>query len=42
MHAGEIYLGERFVDRVRAAGLTGMDFELVWSLDGGPVKRRLW
>jgi hypothetical protein len=29
-------------DRVRAAGLTGMDFELAWSQGGGPVKRRLW
>jgi hypothetical protein len=42
LHGSEIFVGERFVDRVRAAGLTGMDFELVWSESGGPVKRRLW
>ena len=35
-----IYLGQRFVDRVEAAGLTGLDFEPVWSPETGPIKRK--
>ena len=37
-----IFVGERFIERVRAAGLVGLDFPLAWSPEGGPVKRRLW
>ena len=38
----EIFVGERFVERVQAAGLVGLSFELAWSPERGPVKQRLW
>jgi hypothetical protein len=41
-HANRIFVGERFVERVHAAGLVGVEFRLAWSPEGGPIKRRLW
>lgn len=38
----EVFVGEPFVKRVRAAGLQGLDFQLVWSPASGPVRRTLW
>ena len=31
------FVGDRFVERVRASGLVGLDFEPRWSAEGGPV-----
>ena len=37
MRASDIFVDQGFVDRVRKAGLTGVEFELCRSLEGGPV-----
>ena len=37
----EIFVGERFVARVREAKLVGLEFSPVWSPAGGPIRRRL-
>ena len=37
----EIFVGERFVARVREAKLVGLEFRPVWSPAGGPIRRRL-
>lgn len=42
MRVNNIYVGERFIERVREAGLVGLTFELAWSPERGAVKRRLW
>jgi hypothetical protein len=42
LHSSEIFFGECFIERVRAARLTGLKFNPVWSAEGGPIKRRLW
>ena len=36
-----VFVGERFIERVRAAGLGGLKFEFSWSPERGAVKRRL-
>ena len=42
LRSNTIFLGERFVARVRTAKLVGLDFEPVWSPAGGPIRRRLF
>ena len=42
LRANEIFVGERFIERVQAAGLVGLAFELAWSPERGAIKQRLW
>jgi hypothetical protein len=34
-----LYVGDRFVDRVHAAGLVGLSFVPVWSPERGPIPK---
>ena len=38
----EVFLGDPFVERMRAAGLRGLKAVPVWSPERGSIPRRLW
>lgn len=42
MRSSCLLVGDYFVERVREAGLEGLDFTPVWSPETGPIRRRPW